>query len=121
MMLGVALGAPLGGVLGLRGALLPLQVGAGLLVGAAALAAATAWEGSSEARPGLGDILRALRLHPAILAPLAFAFADRFTVGFFTTTFSLYVGRIYGLSPAEIAIGPVGPADRTRCRHQHAV
>ena len=103
--LGVALGAPLGGILGRSGASLPLEVGAGLLLVAAALAAAAAWEvDSSEERPGLSDIVRALRAHPAILAPLTFAFADRFTVGFFTTTFSLYVGRIYGLSSTEIGI-----------------
>lgn len=105
MMLGVALGAPLGGVLGRSGAELPLLVGAGVLLLAAALAAATAQEVSGrEERPGLSDIARALRAHPAILAPLAFAFADRFTVGFFTTTFSLYARRIHDLASAEIGV-----------------
>jgi MFS family permease len=105
MMLGVALGAPLGGVLGRSGALVPLQVGAGLLLLAAGLALFAAWEvDDRDERPGLGDIVRALRAHPAILAPLTFAFADRFTVGFFTTTFSLYSRRIHDLSPAQIGL-----------------
>ena len=39
-----------------------------------------------------------------MLGPLAFAFADRFTVGFFTTTFSLYLKRIHDLPPARIGM-----------------
>jgi MFS family permease len=105
MMLGVALGAPLGGVLGRSGPLVPLQIGAGLLLLAAGLALFAAWEvDDRDERPGLGDIVRALRAHPAILAPLTFAFADRFTVGFFTTTFSLYTRRIHDLSSAQIGL-----------------
>ncbi len=105
MMLGVALGAPLGGVLGRSDALVPLQAGAGLLLLAAGLALFAAWEvDDRDERPGLGDIVRALRAHPAILAPLIFAFADRFTVGFFTTTFSLYSRRIHDLSSTEIGL-----------------
>jgi len=103
MMLGIALGAPIGGALGRGGALVPLQVGAALLVVAAAVAAFAAREVTSrDERPGFREIAAALRAHPAILAPLAFAFTDRFTVGFFTTTFALYLRRIYDLSSAEI-------------------
>jgi MFS family permease len=57
--------------------------------------------GRSE-RPSFGAIGRALRDNPIILAPLAFAFTDRFTVGFFTTTFALYLRRIHDLSPPQI-------------------
>ncbi|MEE9281640.1 MAG: MFS transporter [Myxococcota bacterium] len=103
MMLGVALGAPIGGVLGRGGALLPLQAGGGLLLAAALFAVAAAREVTArDERPGLRDIVTALRAHPAVLVPLIFAFADRFTVGFFTTTFSLYLRRIYELSSAQI-------------------
>jgi len=105
MMLGVALGAPLGGVLGRWGPLLPLQVGGLLALLAALLAAVVVREHvDRETRPSLSDISRALAAHPRLLAPLAFAFADRFTVGFFTTTFSLYLRRIHELSPAEIGM-----------------
>jgi MFS family permease len=105
MMLGVALGAPVGGLLGRSGPLLPLRVGGALLLAAAALArAAVAERSEREHRPGLREIAAALRGHPAVLVPLAFAFVDRFTVGFYTTTFSLYVKRIHALPPAEIGL-----------------
>lgn len=104
MMLGVALGAPLGGALGEANPLRPLQLGALLLLAAAA-AALSVREGSAAAgRPSFRAIAAALRAHPAILAPLAFAFADRFTVGFFTTTFSLYLTRVYDLAPSRIGL-----------------
>ena len=105
MMLGVALGAPIGGLLGGAGPGVPLLAGGALLLIAAAFAALTVGEASGrEERPGLREITRSLRAHPEIFAPLAFAFADRFTVGFFTTTFSLYVTRIFDLSSAEVGL-----------------
>jgi len=105
MMLGVAIGAPLGGALGRSGALVPLQVGGCVLLAAAVFAAFVVRDrGAGEARPGFAEIRAALRAHPAILVPLAFSFVDRFTVGFFTTTFSLYVRRIHDLPPARIGL-----------------
>jgi MFS family permease len=105
MMLGIALGAPLGGVLGRGGPLVPLQVGMGILAAAAVVATfATREITSRDARPGFRDIAAALRAHPAILAPLAFAFTDRFTVGFFTTTFALYLRRIHDLPSTQIGL-----------------
>jgi MFS family permease len=106
MMLGVALGAPLGGVLGSPDPLLPLRVGGGLLLAAAGLAAWVARDDASAGaeRPGLREIGAALRAHPRLALPLIFAFADRFTVGFFTTTFSLYLRRIYDLPASRIGI-----------------
>jgi MFS family permease len=103
MMLGIAVGAPIGGVLGRGGPLVPLQAGTWLLVAAAAVAAVTVREVTSrDERPGFRDIAAALRAHPAILAPLAFAFTDRFTVGFFTTTLALYLRRIHDVESAQI-------------------
>lgn len=103
MMLGIALGAPLGGVLGRQGPLFPLQVGAGLLALAAIAARPLVREtGGRSERPAFRDIVATLRANPIILAPLTFAFTDRFTVGFFTTTFALYLRRIYDLSSSEI-------------------
>jgi MFS family permease len=106
MMLGVATGAPLGGLLGRRGALVPLEVGGVVLLACAVFAALAvrADRGAREARPGFAEIRRALAAHPAIWIPLAFSCADRFTVGFFTTTFSLYVRRIHELPPARIGL-----------------
>jgi MFS family permease len=105
MMLGVALGAPLGGMLGNTSVMLPLQVGGVLALAAAVLAAVTVQETETvETRPGLSEIRGMLGSHPRLMIPLAFAFADRFTVGFFTTTFSLYAGRIHGAEPTQIGL-----------------
>ena len=50
------------------------------------------------------EILAALRANPLLLAPLAFAFVDRFTVGFYTTTFSLFLSRVHELPARHIGI-----------------
>jgi MFS family permease len=100
--LGVALGAGAGAALASQGVLVPLRAGAGVVV----IAALVAWgvvresEGG-ESRPELGEITAAIREVPVLLVPLAFSFIDRFTVGFYTTTFSLYVSRIFGLEPSR--------------------
>ncbi len=105
MMLGVAFGAPIGGLLGETDTLRPLYFGAAMLIGAAALAAASlADPPAEERRPGLATIWRTIRKNRAMLAPLAFAFADRFTVGFYTTTFSLFASGLHGASPPQIGL-----------------
>jgi MFS family permease len=106
LTLGVAVGAALGGFLGRDDPLRPLQAGA--LVAAAA--AAISWQvlrepsGSGEDRPSLRRIAAALRANPLLLAPLSFAFVDRFTVGFYTSTFSLYLSRVHELPAMRIGI-----------------
>jgi MFS family permease len=103
--LGIALGAPLGGVLGSEDPLVPLRVGCAVLVVAAVLAWCFLLEvEGGEKRPGLARILAALRENRALLAPLAFAFTDRFTVGFYTTTFSLYLSRIHEIPAPRIGL-----------------
>jgi len=83
-----------------------MQVAGVLALTAAALALLIAQPegGESEAKPGFRDITAMLRASPSLGVPLVYAFADRFTVGFFTTTFSLYVSRIHGLAPSEIGL-----------------
>lgn len=100
---GVAMGAPLGGAIGGSDPLLTLHA-ASIVV---SLAAIIAWflleeTHGGDTRPSLRQIVAALRENRLLLAPLAFAFADRFTVGFYTTTFSLFLSRIHGLPPARI-------------------
>jgi MFS family permease len=91
LLLGVAAGAPLGGRLGAHSELLPLQIGAAVVAAAAALAALVVIETgrAGERRPGFGEIAGLVRAHPLVALPLAFSFIDRFTVGFFTSTFVL--------------------------------
>jgi MFS family permease len=104
--LGVAVGAVLGGFLGGTDPAIPLRVGAAV----ACVGALIAWrldsggDGGREERPSLARILAELRGQPLLLAPLAFAFVDRFTVGFYTTTFSLYLSGIHGLPSMRIGI-----------------
>jgi len=101
--LGVALGAPLGGLLGRDDPMLPLYAGSALVFAASLCAGVVLREtGAGEARPDLSTIFAALRRHRLLAAPLAFAFADRFTVGFYTTTFSLFLSRIHGFDPPRI-------------------
>jgi MFS family permease len=105
LMLGVALGAPIGGLLGRASALYPLLAGGALALFAAVVAAFVASDSDErDERPGFGEIIAVLGSHPRLLVPLAFAFTDRFTVGFFTTTLSLYLRRIHQLDPAEIGM-----------------
>ena len=106
LLLGVAIGAPIGGIIGAEAPERTLYGGAAVLVVAAVLAAAVLREVGSPAstRPSLSAIVRTVGAHPRLLAPLTFAFADRFTVGFYTTTFSLYLTAVHGLDPPRIGL-----------------
>jgi len=105
MMLGIAFGAPLGGALGADDPLRPLVSGAVLLVVASVLAATTLPDPRHlDVRPGLGAIWRTIKQNRDVIAPLVFAFADRFTVGFYTTTFSLFASGLHGASPPRVGL-----------------
>jgi MFS family permease len=106
LLLGVALGAPLGGRLGARDALLPLEVAAGIVLAAAVFAAFVIRETgrAGERRPGFGEIGRLVRAHPLVALPLAFSFIDRFTVGFFTSTFVFLVRNEHHFTPARVGL-----------------
>ncbi len=104
--LGVAVGAPLGGALGRDDPLLPVRAGAVLVVALSLLVMFVLPEirGSSTRRAGLREILRSTRDNRALWIPLAYAFTDRFTVGFFTTTFPLFARRVFDLPPERIGL-----------------
>ncbi len=106
LLLGVAVGAPLGGILGAEDPIRPLYLGAGVVVLAAVLVIAFLRETGSpqEVRPGFGEILRTLTANRLLIVPLLFAFVDRFTVGFFTSTFSLFLRGVHELEPARIGV-----------------
>jgi MFS family permease len=105
MMLGVALGAPIGGILGSADPLRPLIAGSMLLVVASALAAAALPDPhGGERRPGIRAIWQIVKQNRDVVAPLFFAFADRFTVGFYTTTFSLFASGLHGATPPQIGL-----------------
>jgi MFS family permease len=102
---GVALGAPLGGWIGREDPLRCFQAGAIILVVAAIAAALLLADPPTQrVRPSMAQIVELLRQNRALAAPLAFAFVDRFTTGFFTTTFSLYARRSLDLTPPQIGL-----------------
>ncbi|MBK8975761.1 MAG: MFS transporter [Planctomycetes bacterium] len=105
LTLGVAMGAPIGGVLGNVDPLRPLWLGAGI---SAALAIACRFAlgelPRTTGRPTLREIVAAVRRDRALLVPLAYAFVDRFTVGFFTTQFTLWMKGVHGLEPARVGM-----------------
>ncbi len=108
MMLGVAIGAPIGGMLGRDDPLVPLQVGALVSLVAAGAALAALREGGfgqgARARPGFAEIGRLLRSDRLLAVPLLFAFADRFTVGFYTATFTLWLRNVYDVPASQIGM-----------------
>lgn len=105
LTLGVALGASLGGQIGRADALLPLHVGAAIAAGAALLAALALFEVPVRSgRPRLREALAAVVRERALLAPIAFAGVDRFTVGFYTALFPLWLPEVHGLPPARVGM-----------------
>lgn len=106
LLLGVASGAPLGGRLGAGDHLLPLYLGAVVVAAAAALALLAVRETSrpGERRPRFREIADLVRAHRLVAFPLLFSFVDRFTVGFFTSTFVFLMRNVHGLTSARVGV-----------------
>jgi MFS family permease len=106
LMVGIGVGAPLGGILIDRDPPLVYSVGAGLLVLAAfsALALPTLMvppvaAGTAPDSAGLARY-RWDRTQIASWMPLAYGFADRFLIGVFVSTFTLFLTEVHGVSAA---------------------
>lgn len=103
--LGVASGAPLGGLIGQHGAEGVLQAGFWLLLALTLLAALLLRDGPvRHGSTSLGALLRALPENRRLLLPYTFAFVDRLTVGFIVSTLSLYLSSIVGLEAVAIGL-----------------
>jgi DHA1 family tetracycline resistance protein-like MFS transporter len=101
LILGVSLGAPIGGYLSrYLGPRAPLEIAAllFLLLGLGSLALVESPR--VRARASLGEIFGTLRSRPRLLLPFAFHFVDRYTVGFFVVLFPLYLGTLGVTDPA---------------------
>lgn len=105
LTLGIALGAPLGGVIGRTDPERAYTVGGALAALAAVIVAVIVREAPRAQRPkSAGDAVGLLRTQRKLAIPYAFAFVDRFTVGFFISSFPLYVGNVLGADSARTGL-----------------
>ena len=100
LMMGVAIGSPLGGWLVERGPSAVYLTGAALLT-VAALASLRIPPLPADANVGRGHRYQWKRGSLATWMPLAFGFLDRFTIGVFVSTFTLYLGEVLKVTPSE--------------------
>ncbi len=96
LMVGVGVGAPLGGILIDQNPLSVYRVGAVLLLMAAA---AGAFVPESAARPARSRYEWDRRRLVSWM-PLAYGFADRFLIGIFVSTFTLFLTEVHGVGAA---------------------
>jgi MFS family permease len=102
LILGVGLGAPLGGLIaGAFGARAPLGCAGGLFLVLAAAALALPEPAIHDPRPSLAGIARSLAHRPRLALPWGLYFVERFTVGMFVVVFPLYLAAATGAGPAE--------------------
>jgi len=102
LILGVSLGAPIGGYLTRHlGARAPLECAAALFLLIGLGATALREDHRVRAHTPVGEILGTLRRQPRLLVPFLFHFVDRYTVGFFIVLFPLYLGSL-GVSDAAV-------------------
>ncbi|MHB1097142.1 MAG: MFS transporter [Gemmatimonadaceae bacterium] len=100
LMMGVAIGSPLGGWLVERGPSAVYLTGAALLT-VAALASLRIPPLPADANVGGGHRYAWKHGSLATWMPLAFGFMDRFTIGVFVSTFTLYLGEVQRVTPSE--------------------
>ena len=100
LMIGVAIGSPFGGWLVDRGAGLVYTVGAALLLVAAAVSLAIpSVPVPAEAPRAHRYAFDRVRLRAWI--PLGYAFMDRFSIGVFVSTFTLFLTQVHGLTASQ--------------------
>jgi MFS family permease len=100
LMVGVGVGAPLGGVLIDRDPLLVYSVGAVLLVAAAGAAALVRMPADAAPIPSAHRRYHWDHRTVAAWMPVAYGFTDRFLIGVFVSTFTLFLTEVHGVSAA---------------------
>ncbi|TWT44753.1 putative 3-hydroxyphenylpropionic transporter MhpT [Phycisphaerae bacterium RAS1] len=102
LILGTAVGAPLGGRLGQSEPSLVFQVGGGisLLVAVLAAAALHGCRARQHSR-STWEALALLRTRPQLATVFALAFVDRLCVGVIVSSFVLYLGECCALTPGQ--------------------
>lgn len=102
LTLGVATGASVGGILGKHDPTATLQIGAAVLAVAAVVATISLPPGRILDRSDRASVPPGTRRR--LLLPLAFAFLDRFTVGFFTSGFPLFLAGVHHVARPQIGM-----------------
>lgn len=100
LMVGVGVGAPLGGVLVDRDPALVYSVGTALLLVAAVAAGFVRTPSDATPIPSAHARYHWNRRDAAAWMPLAYGFADRFLIGVFVSTFTLFLTEVHGVSAA---------------------
>lgn len=101
LILGVGLGAPIGGLVTQHwGARAPLVLAGVLFLLLAIVAAKMGGAVVRQSRPRLAEIGRALAARPRLLLPWALYGMERFTVGLFVIVFPLWLLAEHGADPA---------------------
>lgn len=104
VMLAIAFGSGLGGILVGESPRLPFLVGASLSA-IVALAAPFLYSATLPIEPADPATKRSLSLRDGdVLGPLSAAFVERFTVGLIIVTFALFATRTHGLSDRSIGL-----------------
>jgi len=101
--LGAALGSVVGGQLSALDPLVPLYGGA-VLLGSAAVLAATVPDRSSGGGLPVDTVADRLRTRPTLLVPFAFGYIDRLTAGFFALTGVAYFRDTFGIDAATAGL-----------------
>ncbi|MEZ5312800.1 MAG: MFS transporter [Thermoanaerobaculia bacterium] len=101
LILGVGLGAPIGGLLTSHGgARAPLLVAGGLFLLLALAALALPEPRAVHVRPDFSQVVGSLAARPRLLLPWALYAMERFTVGLFVVVFPLWLMEQSGADPA---------------------
>jgi len=102
LALGLGLGAPIGGIAGDHGALLPLYLAsANYLVGAVLAIALISDHPTAKTHASIKKALLKLAKDRRIAAPYIFSFAERFSSGYFVILLPLYMAHEFDASPSE--------------------
>jgi MFS family permease len=100
LMLGITVGSPLGGWLVQAGPQLVYNAGAAIFVLAAMLCVALPATDPAEGMARRGDRYRWQWRRIETWPPLGYAFMDRFSIGIFVSTFTLFLAREHQLDPS---------------------
>ncbi|MEO8503876.1 MAG: MFS transporter [Acidobacteriota bacterium] len=101
LILGIGMGAPIGGAIAKHlGPVVPLELAGILFLAIGALALALPEPALVRSRASLRQIAGTLRERPRLLVPCLFYFADRLTIGLFLIAFPLYLHSLGSDDPA---------------------